>query len=409
MGPQAGATDGDRRVVVTGMGIISPLGHDTTTFWQGLAAGRSAVGPVTRFDADDYPSRIAAEVRDFDPADYMDRKDAKHADRFTQLAVAASRQALEDAELEINDDNADDVGVIIGSGIGGMETWETQFEKLLTRGPRRVSPFLVPMMISNMAAGVVSIITGARGPNAALVSACSSATHSIGEAYETVRRGDAQAMIAGGSEAGITRSSLAGFCAAKALSRRNDEPERASRPFDRDRDGFVIGEGSGVLILETLEGARERGAHIHAEIIGYGMSGDAYHMTSPSTDGAVRAMRRCLEDAGLRPEQVDYINGHATATPAGDPSETQAIKILFGDHAYDVPISANKSQIGHLLGAAGGVELIATILALQHELLPPTINLENPDPECDLDYVPNQARPAQPKVALNNSFGFGGQ
>jgi len=409
MGQTPEQAHSDQRVVVTGLGVISPLGNDLPSFWEGLAHGRSGVGPLTHFDAVDYPTRIAAEVKGFEPTDYMDQKDAKHADPFTQFAVAAARQALEDAGLAINEHNADRVGVLIGSGIGGMQTWEEQFEILLTRGPRRVSPFLVPMMISNMAAGVVSIVLGARGPNAAMVSACSSASHAIGEAYETIRRGDADVMITGGSEAGITRSSLAGFSSAKVLSRRNDDPEKASRPFDRDRDGFVLGEGAGIVILETLEQAQQRGAKVRAEVIGYGMSGDAYHMTTPSPDGAVRAMREALRDAGLEPQQVDYINAHATATGAGDPAETQALKLVFGDHAYKLAITANKSQFGHLLGAAGGVELIATILAMKNDLLPPTLNLENPDPECDLDYVPNVARPCQVKLALSNSFGFGGQ
>ncbi len=401
--------DAHGRVVVTGMGTITPLGLTVADFWAGLRSGGSAVGPVTAFDCSGYPCRIAAEVEGFAPEQYMDPKDVRHTDRFTQFAVAAARQAVADAALEISDDNADEIGVIVGSGIGGMRTWEDQFEILLTRGPKRVSPFLVPMMITNMASGVVSIALGARGPNMALVSACASASHAIGESYECIRRGDARAVITGGAEAGITRSAFAGFCAAKVLSRRNDEPERASRPFDADRDGFVIGEGAGILVLESLRSAQERGARIHAEIIGYGTSGDAYHMTTPSNDGAARAMRDALRSADIEPTDVEYINAHATSTPTGDPSETKAIKAVFGDYAYEVPISANKSQIGHLLGAAGAVELAATILAMQRGLLPPTANLENPDPECDLDYVPLSARPAQPRIALSNSFGFGGQ
>jgi 3-oxoacyl-[acyl-carrier-protein] synthase II len=399
----------DHRVVVTGMGAITPFGLTVADFWAGLQSGRSAVGPVTAFDCSAYPCRIAAEVKGFEPEQYLDSRDVRHTDRFTQFAVAAARQAIAAARLDIDDGNADHIGVIIGSGIGGMKTWEDQFEVLLTRGPKRVSPFLVPMMITNMAAGVVSIAVGARGPNMALVSACASASHAIGESYECIRRGDARAIICGGAEAGVTRSAFAGFCAAKVVSRRNDEPERASRPFDTDRDGFVIGEGAGIVILESLESALDRGAHIHAEITGYGTSGDAYHMTTPSTDGAARAMQDALRSAGLEAAAVDYINGHATSTPAGDPSETAAIRMVFGERAYAIPITANKSQIGHLLGAAGAVELIATILALQHGLLPPTINLEHPDPECDLDYVPNVARPAQPRIAMSNSFGFGGQ
>jgi 3-oxoacyl-[acyl-carrier-protein] synthase II len=397
------------RVVVTGMGVMSPIGCDLSTFWTNLRDGVSGVAELTRFDATEYTSRIAGEVRDFDPTDYLDAKDAKRTDRFTQLAVAASLKALRHARLTINDENADDVGVFIGSGIGGMATWEQQYEILLSRGPRRVSPFLVPMMISNMAAGFVAIVTGARGPNAALVTACASSTHAIGDAYETIRRGDARAMIAGGSEAGITRSAFAGFCSAKTLSRRNDDPAGASRPFDAERDGFVMAEGSGVVILERWDDAVERGATIRAEIIGYGMSGDAYHVTAPSVDGPARAMREALDSAGLQPSDVDFINAHGTSTPTGDPAETAAIKAVFGDDAHDVPVSANKSMLGHLLGAAGAVELAASILSLEHQIITPTINYTTPDAECDLDYVPNEARAAALETVLSNSFGFGGQ
>jgi len=367
------------------------------------------MGEVTHFDASAYPSRIAAEVKDFVPTDYMDAKDAKRSDPFTQFAIAAATQAVEHAGLQINDDNADNVGVFIGSGIGGMKTWEAQFETLLSKGPRRVSPFLVPMMITNMAPGYVSIITGARGPNAALVTACASGSHAIGDAYEVIRRGDARAMIAGGAEAGITRSSFAGFCSAKTLSRRNDDPTGASRPFDADRDGFVMGEGSGVLILERLDDAVERGATIRAEIIGYGMSGDAYHMTAPSVGGPTRAMREAIASAGLQPSDVDFVNAHGTSTRVGDPGETAAIKAVFGEGAYDLAVTANKSIFGHLLGAAGAVELAATILSLEHQMISPTINYTTPDPDCDLEYVPNEARPAEVDVAISNSFGFGGQ
>ena len=401
--------NGQPRVVVTGLGVISPVGCDLGTFWANLRDGVSGMGEVTHFDASEYPCRIAAEVRDFVPTDYMDGKDAKRSDRFTQFAIAAATQALEHAGLEINDDNADGIGVFMGSGIGGMNTWEVQFETLLSKGPRRVSPFLVPMMISNMAPGYVSIITGARGPNAALVTACASGSHAIGDAYEIVRRGGARAMIAGGAEAGITRSSFAGFCSAKTLSRRNDDPTTASRPFDADRDGFVMGEGSGVLILERLDDAMERGATIHAEIIGYGMTGDAYHMTAPSVDGPTRAMREAIASAGLQPSDIDFVNAHGTSTPVGDPGETAAIKAVFGESAYDLPVTANKSIFGHLLGAAGAVELAATILSLEQQIISPTINYTTPDPECDLDYVPNEARPAAVEVAISNSFGFGGQ
>jgi 3-oxoacyl-[acyl-carrier-protein] synthase II len=397
------------RVVVTGMGVMSPIGRDLSTFWAHLRDGVSGVGEVTLFDTSEYACRIAAEVKDFDPTDYLDPKDAKRADRFTQFAVAATLEATQHAGLTIDEDNADDIGVFIGSGIGGMATWERQYEILLSRGPRRVSPFLVPMMISNMAAGYVSIVTGARGPNAALVTACASSAHAVGDAYETIKRGDARAMIAGGAEAGITRSAFAGFCSAKTLSRRNDDPAAASRPFDAHRDGFVMAEGGGVIILERLDDALERGATIHAEIVGYGMSGDAYHVTAPSVDGPARAMKEAIQSAALQPSDIDFVNAHGTSTPAGDPAETAAIKSVFGNAAHSVPVTANKSIFGHLLGAAGAVELTATILSLEHQIISPTINYTTPDPECDLDYVPNEARPAQLNVAVSNSFGFGGQ
>ncbi len=400
---------GHPRVVVTGMGVFSPIGCDLDTFWANLRDGASGAAQVTLFDASEYTSRIAAEVKDFNPTDYLDPKDAKRTDRFAQFAVAAAVEALRDADLTIDEHNADDIGVFIGSGIGGMATWETQFEVLLSKGPRRVSPFLVPMMITNMGAGFVSIVTGARGPNAALVTACASSAHAIGDAYETIRRGDARAMIAGGAEAGITRSSFAGFCALRTLSQRNDDPEAASRPFDADRDGFVMGEGGAVVILERLDDARRRGARVHAEIIGYAMSGDAYHITAPSVAGPARAMRQAIKSADLQPSDIDVINAHGTSTPTGDPAETAAIKSVFGDCACEVPVTANKSMLGHLLGAAGATELVATILALQHQVIPPTINHTNPDPACDLDYVPNEARPAPLNVGISNSFGFGGQ
>ncbi|BCU82156.1 3-oxoacyl-[acyl-carrier-protein] synthase 2 [Polycladomyces abyssicola] len=399
-----------RRVVISGLGVISPIGNDLSTFWNNLIAGKSGVGPVTQFDASDYSTRIAAEVKNFDPLDYMDRKEARRMDRFVQFAVAAARQALEHAGLDMNQVDANRVGVYIGSGIGGLTTWEEQYQVLLNRGPNRVSPFFIPMMISNMAAGQVSILTGAKGPNSTSVSACASGTHSIGDAFRIIQHGDADVMIAGGAEATIRPLAFAGFCAARAMSTRNDEPEKASRPFDKDRDGFVMGEGAGVLILEELEHAKKRGANIIAEIVGYGMSGDAYHVTSPAPEGegAARSMAHAIQDAGLKPEDIDYINAHGTSTDLNDKFETMAIKKAFGDHAYKLAISSNKSMIGHLLGAAGGVEAVATAMTLKEQIIPPTINYETPDPECDLDYVPNEARRARIRAALSNSLGFGG-
>jgi 3-oxoacyl-[acyl-carrier-protein] synthase II len=399
-----------RRVVISGLGVISPIGNDLSTFWNNLIAGKSGVGPVTQFDASDFPTRIAAEVKNFDPLDYMDRKEARRMDRFVQFAVAAARQALEHAGLDMNQVDANRVGVYIGSGIGGLATWEEQYQVLLNRGPSRVSPFFIPMMISNMAAGQVSIITGAKGPNSTSVSACATGTNSIGDAFRIIQHGDADVMIAGGAEATIRPLAFAGFCAARAMSTRNDEPEKASRPFDKDRDGFVMGEGAGVLILEELEHAKKRGANIIAEIVGYGMSGDAYHLTSPDPEGegAARAIARAIQDAGLKPEDIDYINAHGTSTDLNDKFETMAIKKAFGDHAYKLAVSSNKSMIGHMLGAAGGVEAVATAMTLKEQIIPPTINYETADPECDLDYVPNEARRARVRAALSNSFGFGG-
>lgn len=398
------------RVVITGLGVISPLGNDLTTFWNRLVAGESGVGPVTHFDASEYPTRIAAEVKDFDPLQYMDKKDARRMDRFTQFAVAATKMALEHAGIDMKNEDPDRVGVYIGSGIGGISTWEEQHRILLERGPRKVSPFFIPMMIANMASGVVSIQIGAKGPNSSAVSACATGTHSIGDAFKILQRGDADVMIAGGTEAAIRPVAFAGFSAAQALSRRNEEPQKASRPFDRDRDGFVMGEGAGVLVMETLEHALKRGANIIAEIVGYGMTADAYHLTAPAPEGegAARAMLRAIKDAGLEPTDVDYINAHGTSTELNDKFETMAIKRAFGEHAYKLAISSNKSMIGHLLGAAGGVEAIATAMTIKEGIIPPTINLENPDPECDLDYVPNVARKANVRVALSNSLGFGG-
>jgi 3-oxoacyl-[acyl-carrier-protein] synthase II len=400
----------NKRVVITGMGVISPIGNDISTFWNNLITGVSGVGPITQFDASDFATKIAAEVTDFDPLDYMDKMEARRMDRFVQFAVAAAKMALKDAELDIEKEDPDRVGVYIGSGIGGLRTWEEQHNIYLRRGPRRVSPFFIPMMIANMAAGQVSIQTGAKGPNSSAVSACATGTHSIGDAMKILQRGDADVMMAGGTESTITPMAVAGFNALQALSTRNDEPEKASRPFDKDRDGFVMGEGAGVLILETLDHALARGANIIAEVAGYGMSGDAYHLTSPAPEGegATRAMLRAIKDAGLQPEDIDYINAHGTSTELNDKFETLAIKNAFGDHARKLAISSSKSMFGHLLGAAGGVEAIATALALKEQILPPTINYETPDPECDLDYVPNEARKAPVRAALSNSLGFGG-
>jgi len=399
-----------KRVVVTGMGPITPIGTGTETFWRALLDGVSGVGPITHFDASEYSTRIAAEVRDFDPEEYVERKEAKRMDRFVQLAVAASKLAVEDAGLDIQDRNADRVGVLIGSGIGGTSTWEEQHSVLLEKGPRRVSPFFVPMLISDMASGMVSIILGPKGPNLGIVSACATATHAIGEAFEIIKRDDADVMLAGGSEAAITPLSVAGFCAARAFSTRNDEPERASRPFDLHRDGFVMGEGAGTVIVESLDHALARGAKIYCEIIGFGMSADAFHITAPAPggEGAVRSMAAALSDAGIGPEQVDYINAHGTSTEDNDSTETVAIKKAFGEHAYKVAISSTKSMTGHLLGAAGAVEAIACICSIRDGIVHPTINYETPDPECDLDYVPNTARKLNVRIAMSNSFGFGG-
>jgi 3-oxoacyl-[acyl-carrier-protein] synthase II len=399
-----------KRVVITGLGVISPIGNDIQTFWKHAIEGKSGVGPVTTFDTSEYSTRIAAEVKDYDPLDHFDRKEARRMDRFVQFAVVAAKQALNHSGLNMEKLDPDRVGVYIGSGIGGLQTWEEQHRTLLERGPKRVSPFFIPMMIANMAAGQVSIATGAKGPNSAAISACATGTHSIGDASKIIQRGEADVMLAGGTEATVSPMAFAGFCASKAMSTRNDEPEKASRPFDKERDGFVMGEGAGVLILESEEHARARGAEIIAEVAGYGMSGDAYHLTQPAPEGegAARAMKRALTDAGLKPEEVGYINAHGTSTEFNDKFETLAIKTIFGEHAYKLAISSTKSMTGHLLGASGGVEAIATALALKEGILPPTINQEHPDPACDLDYVPNQARRVSVRAALSNSFGFGG-
>lgn len=398
------------RVVVTGIGVVSPIGNTPSTFWSNLVEGKSGVDLVTQFDTTDFPTKIGAEVKGFDPKDFMDKKEARRMDRFTQFAVAAAKMAVEDAVLDINKEDPTRVGVYIGSGIGGLGTLEEQHTLFMNRGPRRVSPFFIPMMIANMASGQVSISVGAKGPNSSTVSACATGTHSIGDAFRTLQHGEADVMIAGGAEATILPMAFAGFSNMGALSIRNDDPQKASRPFERDRDGFVMGEGAGVLILETLEHAKKRNAPIYAEICGYGMTADAYHLTSPALEGegATRSMLLAIQDAGLHPTEIDYINAHGTSTDLNDKFETMAIKGAFGEHASKLAVSSNKSMIGHLLGAAGGVEAIATALTLRDQIIPPTINYENPDPECDLDYVPNTARKKEMRAALSNSLGFGG-
>jgi len=398
------------RVVVTGLGAVTPVGNDVESSWAALVAGKSGVDTIRAFDASAFPTRIAAEVKGFDPAAAVGSKEARRMDRFVQLAVATALEAVRDAGLEIRGADAESVGVLMGSGIGGIATLMEQARVLDSRGPDRVSPFLVPMMIVDMVAGQVAIHTGAKGPNFSVVSACATSAHSIGEAYEVIKRGDAVAVIAGGSEAPIVPIGVAGFTAPRALSTRNDEPQRASRPFDAERDGFVMGEGAAVLILESLSHALERGARIYAEMRGYGATGDAYHITAPAEggEGAMRAMAIALRKAGLAPEDIDYINAHGTSTPLNDKLETMAIRNLFGPRAYDVAVSSTKSMTGHLLGAAGAVEAMVCVKAILHSIIPPTINYEQPDPECDLDYVPNMAREKKVRAAMSNSLGFGG-
>ena len=400
----------NRRVVITGIGLVSSLGIGTDATWRALLAGTSGVTRVTKFDITGFAAQIAAEVKGFDPLNFIEKKDVKKMDVFIQYALAASQFAMDDSGLRITPANAPEVGVYIGSGIGGFQTIEREHSALLKGGPRKISPFFIPSAIINLASGQVSIRFGAKGPNMASCTACSASAHAIGDSYEIIRRGDATVMITGGSEAAITPMSLGGFAALRALSTRNDEPQKASRPFDRDRDGFVIGEGAGTLILEELGHATRRGAKIYAEIVGYGMSGDAYHITAPSEDGdgGVRVMRMAVKKAGIHPEQVDYINAHGTSTPYNDRLETLAIKTLFGDHARKLAISSTKSMTGHLLGGAGGLEAGISALAVHNQIAPPTINLEHPDPECDLDYVPCKSRPMTINYALSNSFGFGG-
>jgi 3-oxoacyl-[acyl-carrier-protein] synthase II len=399
-----------RRVVVTGVGLLTPLGIGTEASWEGLRTGRSGIGPITQFDAAAFACRIAGEVKGFDPAQYIEKKEIKKMARFIQFAIAAADCALSSSGLKITPENAEQVGVFLGSGIGGFEVIEREHQILLTQGPRRISPFFITATIINLASGFVSIRTGAKGPNSATATACTTSAHSLGDSFRIIQRGEADAMICGGTEACITPMGIGGFAAMRALSTRNDEPERASRPWDRDRDGFVVGEGAGILILEELASAQARNARILAEVVGYGMSGDAFHVTAPSSDGdgAYRVMRNALRDAGLEPSEVQYVNAHGTSTDVGDRIETEALKRAFGAHASKLAVSSTKSMTGHLLGGAGGLEAGITVLAIRDQIAPPTINLDNPDPLCDLDYIPNQARPMRIDYALSNSFGFGG-
>jgi 3-oxoacyl-[acyl-carrier-protein] synthase II len=400
----------ERRVVVTGVGLVTPVGIGTEETWTSLQAGRSGAGPITLFDASQHSSRFACEVKGFDPLRWVEKKEVKKMDRFIQFAVAAADFALQDSGLVVDAGNSEMVGVYVGSGIGGFATIEREHTVLMERGPSRISPFFIPASIVNLASGWISIRSGARGPNSATCTACTTSAHAIGDSYRLIQRGDADAMIAGGSEAAITPLGVGGFAAMRALSTRNEQPEKASRPFDKERDGFVIGEGAGIVVLEELERARARGAHVYCEVVGYGMSSDAYHISAPCEDGdgAYRVMNRALKDAGLEPSAIGYINVHGTSTPQGDKVEVVAIKRVFGEHARKLPISSTKSMTGHLLGAAGGLEAGITALALRDQVLPPTINYEFPDPECDLDCIPNEARRVHLEYALSNSFGFGG-
>jgi 3-oxoacyl-[acyl-carrier-protein] synthase II len=392
------------------MGLVIPTGIGVQTAWKNVCEGRSGIGPLTRFDTNGFETKIAGEVKDFNPELYIEKKEIKKMDLFIQYALGATKEALEDAQLEITPENCEQIGVIVGTGLGGLPTIERYHKILLERGPGRISPFFIPMLIANLASGQIAIQFGAKGPNSCIVTACATGAHCIGDAFRAIVYGDAEAVIAGGTEANITPLTVGGFNAMKALSTRNEEPEKACRPFEKNRDGFVVAEGAGILILEELNFALKRRAKIHGELIGYGYTGDAYHITAPSPDGdgAVRCMRMAIKDAGLTPEDIDYINAHGTSTPLNDQTETLAIKAVFGEHAKKVPISATKSMTGHLLGAAGSTEAIFTILAIQEGILPPTINYEEPDPECDLDYVPNLARRQSLKVAMSNAFGFGG-
>jgi 3-oxoacyl-[acyl-carrier-protein] synthase II len=401
----------DRRVVITGIGVVSPVGNDLETFWTSLKGGRSGIGPITAFDTEKFDCKIAGEVRDYDPTPfYKTPKDVRRTDRYTQFAVGAAKMSLDDSGLDLSSIDLDRAGVMIGSGVGGLATMETQVRQMLIKGPDRTSPFMIPMMISNMASGFISMEHGLRGPNMAIVTACATANHCMGEAWRIIKFGDADVMLTGGSEACVVPVGIAGFTAMRALSLRNNEPERASRPFDKDRNGFVMGEGAGVIILEEYEHAKKRGAKIYCELAGYGLTADAYHMSAPMPEGegAARCMHMAMKHAKVNPEEVDYINAHGTSTPIGDICETKAVKRAFGARAKDMAVSSTKSMTGHLLGAAGAVEMAACVLALRDGILPPTINLDNPDPECDLDYVPNKAREKKVKVAISNSFGFGG-
>ena len=399
-----------KRVVVTGLGAVTPIGNNLTEYWQGLIEGKNGIGLITCFDASQYPCRIAGEVKGFDPLEYMSKKEARKMARFSQFAIAASKQALADANLVIKDSEAEQIGVIIGTGVGGLKVMEDQQEVLLSRGPSRVSPFTVPTMICNMAAGLTAIHTGAKGPNSCPVTACAAGSNAIGDAFRLIQRGYAKAMICGGAEAAVTPLGMAGFASAKALSFRNDDPDHACRPFDVNRDGFVMGEGTGILILEELESALQRGAKIYGEIVGYAMTCDAYHMTAPvpEGEGAIRAIELALKDGKINPNEISYINAHGTSTPANDVTETKAIKKALGENAHNIVVSSTKSMTGHLLGGSGGIEAVATVMAIANDHVPPTINLQNPDPECDLDYVANKSRSLTVEVALSNSFGFGG-
>jgi len=396
------------RVVVTGLGAVAPNGIGVEQFWDNLTRGVSGVATITRFDASKHDVRIAGEVKGFDPLQWIEKKEVRKMDLFIQYAIAAAQMAFDDAGLKVADDNRERMGVFVGTGMGGIPALEESHKILLERGPGRVSAFFIPSIITNLGSGQISMRFGMKGPNSCVCTACATGNHAIGDSFRLLQHGEADVMIAGGSEAVITPLTIAGFGAMRALSTRNDEPTRASRPFDKGRDGFVMGEGSGIMVLETLEHAQRRGARIYAELVGYGMSADAYHMTLPALDGAVRSMRLCLQDAKLAPSEIDYVNAHGTSTPAGDVNETQALKEVFGEYARKLAVSSTKSMTGHLLGAAGGIESVITVLSIVKGMLPPTINYEAPDPECDLDYVPNTARAAQVRAALTNSFGFGG-
>jgi len=396
------------RVVITGLGVVAPNGIGIENFWQNIVNGVSGIGPITRFDASRHDTRIAGEVKGFDPLQWLEKKEARKMDLFIHYAVAAAQMVYDDSGLKVTEDNRERIGVFVGTGMGGIPALEESHRVLLEKGPGRISAFFIPSIITNMASGQISMRFGMKGPNSCVCTACATGNHAIGDSFRIIQRGEADVMLAGGSEAVITPLTIGGFCSMKALSTRNDEPTRASRPFDKARDGFVMGEGAGLMVLEELEHAKRRNARIYAEIVGYGMSADAYHITQPAPDGAVRSMRLALKDAKVTPSQVDYINAHGTSTPAGDVNETVAVKTVFNEHARRLPVSSTKSMTGHLLGAAGGIESVITVLAVTRGILPPTINYETPDPECDLDYVPNTARRAEVRYALTNSFGFGG-